>query len=35
VGGRAVLGELEDGFNLRGISSDKYQIILGIAILSS
>jgi hypothetical protein len=31
--GVLVLGELQDGFNLRGISSDKYQIILGIAIL--
>jgi ribose/xylose/arabinose/galactoside ABC-type transport system permease subunit len=31
--GVLVLGELQDGFNLRGISSDKYQIILGAAIL--
>jgi len=31
--GVLVLGELQDGFNLRGISSDKYQIILGVAIL--
>jgi simple sugar transport system permease protein len=31
--GMLVLGELQDGFNLRGISSDKYQIILGVAIL--
>jgi simple sugar transport system permease protein len=31
--GMLVLGELQDGFNLHGISSDKYQIILGFAIL--
>jgi simple sugar transport system permease protein len=31
--GVLVLGELQDGFNLRGISSDKYLIILGAAIL--
>ena len=31
--GMLVLGELEDGFNLRGISSNKFQIILGAAIL--
>jgi simple sugar transport system permease protein len=31
--GMLVLGELQDGFNLRGISSNKYQIILGAAIL--
>jgi simple sugar transport system permease protein len=31
--GMLVLGELQDGFNLRGISSNKYQIILGGAIL--
>jgi simple sugar transport system permease protein len=31
--GMLVLGELQDGFNLRGISSDKYQMILGGAIL--
>jgi simple sugar transport system permease protein len=31
--GMIVLGELQDGFNLRGISSNKYQIILGAAIL--
>jgi simple sugar transport system permease protein len=31
--GMLVLGILQDGFNLRGISSDKYQIILGAAIL--
>jgi simple sugar transport system permease protein len=31
--GVLVLGILEDGFNLRGISSDKFQIILGAAIL--
>jgi simple sugar transport system permease protein len=31
--GVLVLGELQDGFNLRGISSDKYQMILGGAIL--
>ena len=31
--GMLVLGELQDGFNLRGISSDKYEIILGVAIL--
>ena len=31
--GMLVLGELQDGFNLRGISSNKYQIILGFAIL--
>jgi simple sugar transport system permease protein len=31
--GMVVLGELQDGFNLRGISSNKYQIILGAAIL--
>jgi simple sugar transport system permease protein len=28
-----VLAMLNDGFNLRGISSDKFQIILGAAIL--
>jgi simple sugar transport system permease protein len=33
--GMAVLGELQDGFNLRGISSYKYQIILGAAILGA
>jgi simple sugar transport system permease protein len=32
--GVLVLGELQDGFNLRGISSDKYQMILGGAILA-
>jgi simple sugar transport system permease protein len=31
--GMLVLGELQDGFNLRGISSNKYLIILGAAIL--
>jgi len=31
--GMLVLGELQDGFNLRGISSNKFQIILGAAIL--
>ena len=31
--GMLVLGILQDGFNLRGISSDKYLIILGFAIL--
>jgi simple sugar transport system permease protein len=31
--GMLVLGVLQDGFNLRGISSNKYQIILGAAIL--
>jgi simple sugar transport system permease protein len=31
--GMLVLGILQDGFNLRGISSYKYQIILGAAIL--
>jgi simple sugar transport system permease protein len=31
--GMLVLGILEDGFNLRGISSNKYLIILGAAIL--
>ena len=31
--GMLVLGILQDGFNLRGISSNKYQIILGAAIL--
>jgi simple sugar transport system permease protein len=31
--GMLVLGILQDGFNLRGISSNKYQIILGFAIL--
>jgi len=31
--GMLVLGILQDGFNLRGISSDKYLIILGAAIL--
>ena len=31
--GVLVLGILEDGFNLRGISSNKFQIILGAAIL--
>ena len=31
--GVLVLGVLQDGFNLRGISSDKFQIILGAAIL--
>ena len=31
--GMLVLGILLDGFNLRGISSNKYQIILGAAIL--
>jgi ribose/xylose/arabinose/galactoside ABC-type transport system permease subunit len=31
--GVLVLGELQDGFNLRGISSYKYLIILGAAIL--
>ena len=31
--GMLVLGLLEDGFNLRGISSNKFQIILGAAIL--
>jgi simple sugar transport system permease protein len=31
--GLLVLGELQDGFNLRGISSNKYLIILGAAIL--
>jgi simple sugar transport system permease protein len=30
--GMLVLGELQDGFNLRGISSNKYLIILGAAI---
>ncbi len=30
--GMLVLGELQDGFNLRGISSNKYQIILGAEI---
>jgi len=33
--GMLVLGELQDGFNLRGISSNKYQIILGAAILAA
>jgi simple sugar transport system permease protein len=28
-----VLAILQDGFNLRGISSNKFQIILGAAIL--
>lgn len=31
--GMLVLGILQDGFNLRGISSNKFQIILGAAIL--
>jgi len=31
--GMLVLGILQDGFNLRGISSDKFLIILGAAIL--
>jgi simple sugar transport system permease protein len=31
--GMLALGILQDGFNLRGISSDKFQIILGAAIL--
>ena len=31
--GMLVLGILQDGFNLRGISSNKFQIILGFAIL--
>jgi simple sugar transport system permease protein len=31
--GVLVLGILQDGFNLRGISSNKFQIILGAAIL--
>ena len=31
--GMLVLAMLNDGFNLRGISSDKFQIILGAAIL--
>jgi simple sugar transport system permease protein len=31
--GMLVLGILQDAFNLRGISSNKYQIILGAAIL--
>jgi len=31
--GMIVLGELQDGFNLRGISSNTYLIILGAAIL--
>jgi ribose/xylose/arabinose/galactoside ABC-type transport system permease subunit len=31
--GVLVLGELQDGFNLRGISANKYLIILGAAIL--
>jgi simple sugar transport system permease protein len=31
--GLLVLGELQDGFNLHGISSNKYLIILGAAIL--
>jgi len=31
--GVLVLGELQDGFNLRGISSNKYLMILGAAIL--
>jgi len=31
--GMLVLGILNDGFNLRGISSNKFEIILGAAIL--
>jgi simple sugar transport system permease protein len=31
--GMLVLGILQDGFNLRGISSNEYLIILGAAIL--
>ncbi|MBV9383383.1 MAG: hypothetical protein JO242_22305, partial [Streptosporangiaceae bacterium] len=31
--GVLVLGILQDGFNLRGISANKFQIILGAAIL--
>jgi ribose/xylose/arabinose/galactoside ABC-type transport system permease subunit len=31
--GMLVLGELQDGFSLRGISSNKYLMILGAAIL--
>jgi len=31
--GVLVLAILQDGFNLRGISSNKFQIILGFAIL--
>jgi simple sugar transport system permease protein len=31
--GVLVLGELQDGFNLRGISSNTYEMILGAAIL--
>jgi simple sugar transport system permease protein len=33
--GMLALGILQDGFNLRGISSDKFQIILGAAILAA
>lgn len=33
--GMLALGILQDGFNLRGISSDRFQIILGAAILAA